>query len=46
MIFANGNTYTGSWDNDKRDGYGKMSFPNGAQSVGTFKENKKHGEFI
>lgn len=29
--------YTGHWKNGKKEGYGKLEFPNGGKFIGNFK---------
>lgn len=33
MRYANGNIYIGNWNNDKRHGLGKLTYPDGVQSL-------------
>jgi hypothetical protein len=42
-IYANGNSYEGSWQHGKKDGNGKYRFSDGESYIGNFKQDKRHG---
>ena len=39
MFYSNGNIYSGSWKNDRREGYGSFYFCTGGTYKGEFKNN-------
>ena len=42
--FANGESYTGDFENGKAHGKGEYLWPTGAQYVGDFEKGLKHGK--
>ena len=36
-------TYTGTWKDNRADGCGRMSYPDGSYYVGQFREGNRHG---
>ena len=42
--YANGDTYTGGWRNNKREGSGELICANGELYIGEWKNDKKHGK--
>ena len=46
MTFADGNKYSGNWENSKLHGYGTYTFANGATYIGNFVDGKYHGQGI
>ena len=43
MIYIDGH-YTGEWKEDKRDGWGKMTYEDDIEYIGEWKEDKKEGK--
>ncbi len=41
--FADGRNYTGGWIDDKRTGFGVLTWPNGDRYEGHFNVNELHG---
>ncbi|TNV73190.1 hypothetical protein FGO68_gene10970 [Halteria grandinella] len=41
-----GQTYQGQWQRNKRNGYGKNTWPNGGSYQGEYKDNNRHGQGI
>ncbi len=44
LRLANGAVFEGSFENDKKNGLGKMSWPNGDVYTGVFRENMRSGK--
>jgi len=42
--YSNGDTYTGGWRNNKREGTGELTCTNGELYVGEWKNDKRHGK--
>lgn len=42
--YKNGDCYEGYWNNDVKDGYGKLTLVNGESYDGQFFDGEKHGE--
>ena len=42
--FANGDYYTGAWENSKRNGYGIYQWTDGTRYEGQFLDGKRHGQ--
>jgi hypothetical protein len=40
---ANGEKYVGEWRNDKLNGKGTYTWPDGAKYVGQFRDDKRNG---
>ena len=46
LKLANGNVYTGTFENDKKSGIGKFIWSNGICYHGEYKDNKKNGKGV
>jgi hypothetical protein len=46
VTLSNGDTYTGQWLNDKREGFGTLIKANGDQLEGTWKDDQLSGQGI
>ena len=44
MIYASGDSYGGSWQNDMREGQGKMTFVNGDTYEGSWSKDVRAGQ--
>jgi hypothetical protein len=44
MFYGTGNSYIGSWEDDKPNGFGKKKWANGDVYEGTWAKGKQHGE--
>ncbi len=44
MVFFNGDIYEGFWENDKKNGKGRMIYINSGTYVGDFIEDKRNGK--
>ncbi len=46
FVYPDGNTYTGSWKNSKREGRGELVYSDGTKQTGTWSNNSMNGDGI